>query len=157
MKENQVKLVQESFSKVVPIAEQAAELFYGKLFEIAPQVKPMFKSTDMKEQGKKLMQTIGLAVNGLSNLESIVPVVQQLGVKHIDYGVKDEHFPIVAEALLWTLEQGLGDAWNEEVKGAWVEAYTVLANTMIDAMNEARAAQEAPKGGFFTKLKGMFA
>lgn len=157
MKDTQVQLVQDSFKKVVPIAEKAAELFYGRLFEIAPQVKPMFKTTDIKEQGKKLMQTIGLAVNGLSNLESIVPTVQQLGVKHIQYGVKEEHFPIVADALLWTLEQGLGDDWNEEVKAAWVEAYTILATTMIDAMKEAEAAEaEKAKMGFWAKLKSIF-
>lgn len=153
MNQTQVQLVQQSFAKVAPIAEKAAELFYGRLFEIAPQVKPMFKSTDMAEQGKKLMQTIGLAVNGLSNLEAIVPVVQQLGVKHIDYGVKEEHFPIVADALLWTLEQGLGDDWNEEVKEAWVTAYTILATTMIEAMKDAQAAKPSSAPTLFGKIK----
>lgn len=166
MKESQITLVQESFKKVAPIADQAAELFYGRLFEIAPQVKPMFANTDIKSQGQKLMATLSVAVKGLSDLDSIVPIVQKLGVTHLKYGVKEEHFPIVAEALLWTLEQGLGDAWNDETKSAWVEAYTLLSGTMIDAMTaeslrqkeqaiiEANANQA--ESGFWGKLKGIF-
>lgn len=138
MNNTQITLVEESFAKVAPIAEQAAELFYGRLFEIAPQVKPMFAESDMQVQGQKLMATLSVAVKGLSDLDSIVPIVQKLGVTHIQYGVKDEHFPIVAEALLWTLEKGLADAWTEQVKEAWVAAYTLLSTTMIDAMNAER-------------------
>lgn len=140
MKEAQVKLVQESYKKVAPIAEKAAELFYGKLFEIAPEVKPMFQSSNMVEQGQKLMKTLGIAANGLSNLEALVPIVQKLGVDHIKYGVKEQHFAMVAEALLWTLEQGLAEEWNDNIKAAWVEAYTLLSTTMITAMNDAKAA-----------------
>ncbi|NVK25199.1 MAG: hemin receptor, partial [Gammaproteobacteria bacterium] len=110
---------------------------------IARQVKPMFSNTNMKSQGQKLMTTLSVAVNGLSDFQSIVPKVQKLGVTHIKYGVKESHFPIVADALLWTLEQGLGDDWNEDVKDAWVAAYTLLAKTMIDAMNAETAKQEA--------------
>lgn len=166
MKESQISLVQDSFKKVAPIAEAAAELFYGRLFEIAPQVKPMFAESDMKSQGQKLMMTLSVAVKGLSDLDSIVPIVQKLGVTHIKYGVKEEHFPIVADALLWTLEKGLGDDWNEELKGAWVEAYTILSGTMIDAMNAEMAKQkeqelvaeatEEQSSGFWGKVKGIF-
>jgi hemoglobin-like flavoprotein len=121
---------------VVPISETAAELFYGRLFEIAPEVKPLFTS-DIKEQGKKLMSMITLAVRGLDNLEVLVPAVQKLGVGHVDYGVKEEHYAVVGEALIWTLGKGLGDAYTDEVKEAWLAVYTVLATTMKDA---ARAA-----------------
>ncbi len=129
MTPNQITLVKESWDKVVPIADKAAELFYGKLFELEPALKSLF-SSDMKKQGQMLMSMITTAVKGLDNLEAIVPAVQKLGQRHADYGVKDEHYNTVGEALLWTLGQGLGDGFTEEVKGAWVETYTVLADTM---------------------------
>lgn len=127
-----IQLVQDSFAKVRPIADDAAGLFYGRLFELAPEVKPLFKG-DMSAQGRKLMTMIGTAVSGLNNLPAIVPAVQQLGRNHVGYGVKDEHYPIVGVALLWTLEQGLGDDWNDELKASWTEAYTILSTTMQDA------------------------
>ena len=132
MTENQVSLVQGTFAKVAPISETAAEIFYGKLFEIDPSLKPLFTS-DIKEQGKKLMSMIGAAVGGLNNIEALVPVVQDLGKRHVSYGVTPEHYETVASALLYTLEKGLGEAWTPEVKDAWVEVYTVLATTMKDA------------------------
>ena len=141
MTPEQIKLVQDSYEKIVPIADDAATLLYNKLFEIAPEVKPLFKS-DIKEQGKKLMTMIGTAVRSLSNLEKIVPAVQKLGRSHVDYGVKEEHYGIVAEALLWTLEQGLGEAWNEELKDAWTQAYTILATTMQEAAKEVQTTPE---------------
>ncbi len=128
----QVALVQESWVKVGPIADQAAALFYGRLFEIAPEVKPLFKG-DMKRQGRLLMTMIGTAVGGLTKLETIVPTVQELGRRHAGYGVKKEHYGQVADALLWTLGQGLGPAFTPAVREAWTEAYGVLAGTMIDA------------------------
>lgn len=128
----QITLVKESWEKVVPISETAAELFYGKLFELDPALKPLFKG-DMKEQGGKLMAMINTAVNGLTNLEAIVPAVQQLGERHVDYGVKAEDYDTVGAALLWTLEQGLGDAFTSDVKEAWVNVYTLVATTMKDA------------------------
>ena len=133
--EGKKRLVQSSFSKVVPIADKAAEIFYGKLFEKDPSLKPMFKG-DMKEQGAKLMSMIGTAVNGLDDLNSIVPAVQNLGRNHVGYGVKDSHYDTVGAALLETLEAGLGEAFTPAVKDAWTEVYTVLATTMKDAANE---------------------
>ena len=128
----QVTLVKESFAKVAPIADQAAEIFYGKLFEKDPKLKPLFKG-DIKEQGKKLMSMIGTAVNSLDKLETIVPAVQDLGKRHVGYGVTKEMYATVAEALLETLEVGLGDDFTPEVKEAWVVTYTVLADTMVTA------------------------
>ncbi len=138
MTPNEIQLVKDSFAKVVPIAPQAAELFYGKLFEIAPEVKPLFKG-DMTEQGRKLMQILGTAVGSLDRLSEIVPTVQGLGRRHVSYGVRDEHYGKVAEALLWTLGQGLGPAFTAEVKDAWVVAYTVLADTMKAAGKQSAA------------------
>ena len=126
----QVKLVQDSFAKVAPISEQAAALFYGRLFEIAPEVKPLFRG-DMAEQGRKLMATLAVVVNGLSNLTSILPAASALARRHVDYGVKPGHYAPVGEALLWTLERGLGAGWTQELAAAWVAAYTTLSQFMI--------------------------
>lgn len=135
MTPEKITLVQESFAKVEPIADKAASLFYTKLFELDPSVKPLFKS-NMEEQGEKLMKMIGIAVRGLTRLESIVPAVQDLGKRHVDYGVKPEHYDTVGAALLWTLEQGLGDDFTPECKTAWTDTYTLLSTTMIAAAED---------------------
>ena len=136
VKNEQKLLVQQTFAKIKPIADTAAELFYNRLFEMDPGVRPLFKG-DMKEQGRKLMDMIGVAVNGLDALDEIVPAVQDLGRRHAGYGVTDEHYDTVGGALLWTLEQGLGDDFTPEVKEAWTTVYGVLATTMKDAAAEA--------------------
>lgn len=136
MTPEQVKLIKISWQKVMPISDKAAELFYGKLFELDPSVKPMFKG-DMTEQGQKLMKMINTVVNGLERLDEIVPAVQQLGVRHVAYGVKDEHYDTVGEALIWTLGAGLGDDFTEPTKEAWVTAYGILADTMKAAAEDA--------------------
>ncbi len=126
----QVKLIQDSFAKVAPISEQAAASFYARLFEIAPEVKPLFKG-DMAEQGRKLMATLAVVVNGLSNLDSILPAASWLAKRHVDYGVKPGHYLPVGEALLWTLERGLGASWTAELAAAWTAAYATLSQFMI--------------------------
>ena len=138
MTPKQVRLIKVTWDKVYPISEKAAELFYGKLFELDPELKPLFGG-DMTEQGKKLMTMINTVVASLENIEELVPAVQDLGVRHAGYGVKDEHYDTVAEALLWTLGQGLGDDFTDEVKEAWTAAYVVLATTMKDAAAAAAA------------------
>ncbi len=136
MTPEQVQLVKDSWAQVTPIADKAAELFYGKLFEMDPSVKPLFKG-DITEQGAKLMKMINTAVNGLDRLDEIVPAVQQLGARHVAYGVKDEHYDTVGAALLWTLETGLGDAFTAETKEAWATVYGLLADTMKSAAAQA--------------------
>src|SRR5689334_20913950 len=141
MTPEQVSLVQQSFSKVAPIADTAAVLFYDRLFEVAPQVKGMFPA-DITEQRKKLMATLAVVVNGLSNLESILPAASALATRHVAYGAKAEHYPVVGAALLWTLEKGLGDAWTPEVAAAWTTAYGTLSTYMISqAYGRAQAAE----------------
>jgi hemoglobin-like flavoprotein len=130
MTPDQVKAIQESFTKVVPISEQAAALFYGRRFEIAPSVKPLFRG-DMKEQGRKLMGTLAVVVNGLSNLESVLPAASALAKRHVDYGVKADDYAPVGAALLWTLEKGLGEHWTPDLAAAWGAAYTVVSGFMI--------------------------
>ncbi len=141
MTPDQVKLVQESFSKVAPIADQAAVIFYDRLFEVAPQVRLMFPN-DMREQRKKLMATLAAVVNGLSSIESILPAASALAKRHVAYGAKTEHYPVVGGALLWTLEKGLGEAWTPEVGAAWTAAYGTLSTYMIsEAYGSAQAAE----------------
>ncbi len=124
--------VQESFKKVAPIADQAATIFYGKLFDIAPEVKPLFKG-NMEEQGKKLMTTLGVVVNGVKDLDAILPAPKELAVKHVDYGVEPEHYTPVGQALIMTLEAGLGDAFTPATEDAWLSAYGTLSGVMIEA------------------------
>ena len=119
-----------------PIRDQAAALFYGRLFELDPSLRPLFKG-DMAEQGRKLMNMLATAAMGLDRLDGIVGEVQALGRRHVAYGVQDAHYDTVGAALLWTLEQGLGDAFTPQVKAAWAEAYTLLAGTMKQAAAEA--------------------
>jgi hemoglobin-like flavoprotein len=141
MTPDQVKLVQDSFAKVAPISEQAALLFYDRLFEIAPQVKAMFPD-DMTEQRRKLMMMLTAVVNGLGNLESILPAASALATRHVSYGAKAEHYPVVGAALLWTLEQGLGDGWTPELADAWSTAYGTLSGYMISqAYGRSQAAE----------------
>ena len=130
MRASQIKLVQKSWEQVVPIADTAAQLFYQRLFELDPSLRYMFSQTDMKEQRKKLMQMITVAVRGLERLDELVPAVEALGRRHAGYGVTDAHYGTVAAALLWTLEQGLGEGFTSDVRGAWVEVYTILATVM---------------------------
>ncbi len=125
----QKRLVQTTFAKVEPIAEAAAELFYNKLFELDPALKALFKG-DIKEQGRKLMATLKVAVKGLDDLEKLVPVLQDLGRRHAGYGVQDKDYGTVAVALLWTLGQGLKDDFTPEVEAAWTAVYAILAETM---------------------------
>lgn len=130
MTPEQVDLVQSSFAKVAPIADAAAGLFYNRLFEIAPQTRSLFHS-DMAEQGRKLMTTLGVVVNGLKNLDAILPAAKALAVKHVGYGVTAAHYRPAGEALIWTLEQGLGPDFTAEVKEAWLAAYGALSSAMI--------------------------
>jgi hemoglobin-like flavoprotein len=141
MNASQIKLVQESFAKVAPISETAAVLFYDRLFEVAPTVKAMFPA-DMTEQRKKLMATLAVVVNGLGNLESVLPAASALAKRHVSYGAKPAHYPVVGAALLWTLEKGLGDGWTPEVADAWTAAYGTLSGFMIsEAYGRSQAAE----------------
>ena len=133
---DQINLVQSTWSKVLPISETAAELFYNRLFEIDPTTKLLFNG-DMKTQGRKLIEMITAAVNGLNDLDSLVPIVQYLGRRHSGYAVHQKQYGSVGSALLWTLEQGLGEDFTPEVKEAWTETYTLLAEVMKTASAKA--------------------
>ena len=132
MTPQQVELVQTSFKKVVPIAATAADLFYNRLFEIAPETRALFPK-DLTEQKGKLMSMLGTAVTNLHKLDTILPAVKALGERHKGYGVTAAHYAPVGAALLWTLEKGLGSDFTPEVKVAWTETYTALAGVMTAA------------------------
>ena len=138
MTPEELSLVQRSWRQVLPVAHTVAEMFYARLFTLDPSVQPLFKN-DMREQRRKLMAIIGATVSELARLDRIVPAVQDLGRRHAGYGVRDEHYATVGTALLWALEQGLGDAFTSEVKSAWTSAYGILAKTMQDAASQVPA------------------
>lgn len=125
----QIMLVQESFAKVAPISEQAAEIFYKRLFEYDPALKPLFKS-GIKAQGKMLMSALTMSVDSLSNLNALIPELEKLAQRHVKYGVKPEDYSPVGNALLYTLKQGLGDDFTPEVRKAWVDTFRLMATVM---------------------------
>jgi hemoglobin-like flavoprotein len=129
MNGRQIRLVQDSFRQVAPMAEAAAGLFYARLFELDPDLRSLFKG-DMSEQGRRLMQMLGLAVKSLDRPEQLLPALRALGARHVAYGVREKDYDTVGRALLWTLRQGLGDAFTPEVEAAWAEVYAALAAAM---------------------------
>lgn len=135
----QIKLVKASFAKIEPLAEEAGVLFYARLFELDPGLRPLF-TNDIREQGNKLMEMLGMAVEALNNFEAIVPVVRESGVRHAAYGVEERHYETVAEALFWTFEAALDEDFTVETREAWTAVYNRLARTMKDA-----ARQQAEK------------
>jgi hemoglobin-like flavoprotein len=139
----QKKLIQDTWAQVVPIADQAAAIFYQRLFEIDPSTRALFNSTDMMQQRKKLVQILTVAVSSLDNLGALGKTVEDLGHRHAGYGVKDAHYDSVGVALLWTLEQGLGATWTPEAAVAWKEVYGLLSSIMRNAQQAASAKAAA--------------
>lgn len=133
MDDTQIILIQDSFAKVFPIKDVAAEFFYADLFETAPEVEPYFRNTDMAEQGAKLMATLAVVVNGLRDMEKILPVAADLAIRHVDYGVKADDYAKVGASLIRTLEKGLGDGFDTPTREAWLTAYGALSGAMIQA------------------------
>ena len=136
MSPEQKALVKNSWQKLAPLGDTAASLFYDRLFEIDATIRTLFKTTNLTEQRRKLIQALALVVNGLDNLDALVPTIADLGRRHAQYGVTDSHYDTVGAALLWTLEQGLGAGWTPEVKAAWSGAYTLVADVMRGAAGE---------------------
>lgn len=137
----QIELIKETWSKVVPIADTAATLFYQRLFETSPHLAPLFDGVDLPEQRNKLVKAINMVVMSLERIDTLVPTIRELGQRHVGYGVEEAHYADVGAALLWTLATGLGDAWSEDAASAWTNAYRLLADTMIEgARDGARTA-----------------
>lgn len=127
--QRQVQLVQHSFSLVEPISEQATDIFYDSLFKIDPSLKPLFRN-NMKVQGRKLISMLKAAVEGLDDLDALVPALKQLAQRHNAYGTKKSHFTPVGNALLYTLKTGLGSEYTDEVRHAWISVIHVVSDTM---------------------------
>ena len=141
MSPEQIGLVRSTWEQVVPIADAAARLFYQRLFEAEPELRHLFAGTDMEQQRRKLMQVLSVAVAALDRLDALRPALEELGRRHVGYGVEDSHYDLVGGALLWTLEQGLGDGYTASVRDAWTAAYSTLATIMrAAAAQEERAA-----------------
>jgi len=137
-----IELVKSSWALVPTIEmETVGGLFYNRLFEVMPEVKPMFSRSSIPEQSKKILSMLAYVISKLDKLEEILDEVAKLARRHTQYGVRDEHYAAVGTAILWTLEQGLGEHWNEELKGAWTEVYATLANTMMAIQHEAIVAE----------------
>jgi hemoglobin-like flavoprotein len=141
MTPEQVKLVQDSFAKVAPIADKAADLFYDRLFAIAPEVRSLFPD-DLSGQKKKLMQAIATVVTNLHQVRTIMPAVQEMGKRHVGYGVPEKHYEPVGAALLWTLEQGLGPTFTPPVREAWTVTYLTVADVMKKAAAQAKLPEK---------------
>jgi hemoglobin-like flavoprotein len=146
MTPEQVAQVQQSFAKVAPIADKAAALFHARLFEIAPELRPLFRG-DMAEQGRKLMSTLAIVVHGLTRLDAILPAASALAKRHVGYGVRRDHYRPVGAALLWALEQGLGPQWTPELASAWAAAYTTLSSYMVSEAYDGRSALLSESAG----------
>ncbi len=138
-----VDLVQSSFAKIAPIDDETGELFYERLFEIAPDLRPLFRG-DMDEQGRMFMSMLTVAVDGLNAFDSIEPAPRDLAIRHAGYGVKAEHFALVGAALIWILEQSLGADFSDEVRGAWLSVYDALSGVMIEAAYGSAASPATP-------------
>jgi nitric oxide dioxygenase len=142
MTPEQLQLIRSSFAKVAPIKDQAAALFYGRLFELDPSLRPLFKG-DMAAQGAKLMVALGAVVASLDRLARILPAIRQLGRQHAAYGVRPDHYATVGEALIWTLQQAQGADFTPALRRAWTDAYGRLAWAMIAAAEEDQELAEA--------------
>jgi hemoglobin-like flavoprotein len=129
MTDRQKAVVEDTFMAVAPIAETAAMLFYKRLFETAPGLKPLFRSS-MEEQGRKLMQTLSLAVSSLNRIETLEAPLLRLGARHAGYGVKDKDYGTVADALLWTLHHALGERFDQFARDAWIALFQHVAGVM---------------------------
>jgi nitric oxide dioxygenase len=132
----QIDLVQSSFRQVLPIADTVGELLYGRIFVMAPESRALFDD-DIGPQAKRLMAAVKVAVDGLARLDEVAPFLVKLGARHVRYGVRPEHFAIGGEALVWTLEQGLGEAFTADVRDAWLAAWNVIADPMLTGMRQA--------------------
>ena len=138
---SQVELVQASFQHVLPIADVAGLLFYERIFTMAPEARALF-GDDIALQASRTMAALKTAVEGLGNIDAVAPFLVRLGARHVRYGVVPAHFDLIGEALLWTLEQGLGEAFTPEVHDAWAAAFGVIASAMLTGMEQASASLE---------------
>jgi len=145
MTPKQQQLIRSTWAAVTPIADQAAALFYQRLFTLDPALAILFDGVEMTKQGRMLMQTLAIVVKSIDDLPSAVPAVEALGRRHAGYGVQVRDYPTVGEALLWTLEAGLGDRFTPDARRAWAHAYEIVSSVMIAAAEDAERAGAMPR------------
>lgn len=157
MTESQVLLINQSFASVLAISDRAAGVFYDRLFELRPAVRPLFKGP-MGEQGRKLMHTIGTAVGAARNLPALTAPLQELARRHALYGVKSEHFEDVGAALIYALEKGLGPAFTPATREAWVALYGEIVAIMRPSLEAAQGAPSnaAPRAATANTPRSLF-
>lgn len=147
MTPRQKAIIQDTWQQIVPIADQAASMFYDRLFEIDPKLRALFMAADMASQRRKLVDALSTVVGALDRVEEIVPDLEDLGRRHVGYGVKNEHYDTVGGALLWTLEKGLADGWTAETQMAWTAAYTMVSGSMRDGAAAGDSARSGLRPG----------
>lgn len=145
------RLIRDSWRQFEPMARPLARVFYNHLFELDPGTQPLFASTDMDAQGLKFWQMLAEIVRVLDEPDELVSQVAALGRRHFGYGVTNDQYEVVGAALLWTLEQGLGPAFTQEVREAWAEAYLVLATVMRRSAARTSAGLTRPSGSSTTR------
>ena len=142
MTKKKIDLIRNSFAKIVPVADEAAVLFYAKLFDLDPNLRPLFK-IGIQEQGRKLMQMLRAAVEGLDRFEELIPILKDLGFRHAGYGVEEQHYKTVGQALLWTFDRALGESFTSETRDAWANVYGLIAETMKSGAAQRSQATQA--------------
>lgn len=147
MTPKEIDLVQESFAKLLPISDAVAQLLFLRLMERDPSLQNLFSCCDLKQQGGRVMGSLGAAVEGLDDLDSLLPCLRDLAVRHVGYGVKTAHYATFRDALIWTLEIALDKDFNAPVRGAWAAFYELLSSTMIEAAEQRIAKLQAPRRG----------
>ena len=139
MTPDQIRLIQETFDFIRPSMSVVTEMFYTRLFHVAPEMRELFPD-DMKEQRRKLRAMLAHLVDNLTGLEELVPAIQELGCRHTKYAADRSDYNTVSDALIWTLEQGLGEMFTDEVREAWAAAFDTLSEIMIEAAEAQDAA-----------------
>ena len=127
-----LEALETSFDLVAPRGDELMDVFYARLFEAAPAVKPLFARTDLRKQKIMLLRVLGLLRQSLRNLDAIVPVLHDLGARHVDYGAQPEHYPVVGAVLIASMAEVAGDAWRPEYERAWAGAFDIVAGAMLD-------------------------
>jgi hemoglobin-like flavoprotein len=133
-----VATLEKSFDLVAPQGDELMRTFYDKLFEAAPSVRPLFADVDMERQRQALLNMLLVLRESLRDLDDIVPDLEELGARHVEYGAQPEHYPVVGEVLIGAMAQVAGDAWKPEYTSAWQEAYQVVQDVMVSGA-DARA------------------
>jgi hemoglobin-like flavoprotein len=135
-----INALETSFDHIASRGDELVDVFYRRLFTVAPSVQPLFADTDLKRQKGMLLATLVLLRRSLRDLDSVTPKLRDLGARHVQYGALPEHYPVVGEVLITSMAEIAGDAWTLEYELAWTEAFAVVAGAMLDGANSVVSA-----------------